>query len=246
MANNWFQFKQFRIEQENTAMKVGTDGVLLGAWADPIQALSTQPDRILDVGTGTGLLALMMAQKTGAEIYAVELDSDAASQAGINFSNSSWSDRLHILHADFRNNPVLRRYAFDYIISNPPFFKDAVPAPEKRRSLARHDHSLSLPDLIVGVSELLQPLGWCGLILPANRFKEANRLFVQQGFFLRRKTTVFSRRGTSPIRVMGEWCRENGRQMEDEIVLYADGRNSMSEEYRHLTDDFYPSLKKEG
>ena len=117
MSNNWFQFKQFKILQGNTAMKVGTDGVLLGAWVN-LEEKEGQAHRILDVGTGTGLIALMIAQRSSIEISALEIDEAASSQADENFRNRPWSDRLRIFHIDFKNVKQLDLNKFDHIVSN--------------------------------------------------------------------------------------------------------------------------------
>src|SRR5664280_2075596 len=119
--NKWFEFKQFRVEQSKAAMKVGTDGVILGAWTSVDNA-----SRILDVGTGTGLIALMLAQRSNAAIDAVEIDDDAYCEAKFNFEQSPWKERLKIFHSDFNAFSKEYGHQYDLIVSNPPFFIDSL------------------------------------------------------------------------------------------------------------------------
>jgi len=140
MPNTWFRFKQFTIEQEHAAMKVGTDGVLLGAWASAPGAGS----RVLDIGTGTGLIALMMAQRTkDAAVDALEIDPSSASQAKENFQNSPWKKRLRCFPSSFQDFSSQCRKQYDLIVCNPPFFSGSKKTASKSKNLARHDDSLS-------------------------------------------------------------------------------------------------------
>ena len=129
MANSWFQFKQFKVEQGKTAMKVGTDGVLLGAWASVGDAKN-----ILDVGTGTGLIALMLAQRNqNAEISAIDIDRNAVEQAAENAEQSPWSGRISIFESDYNHFRVGVSCLFDLIVSNPPYFEQSLKSPTKSR-----------------------------------------------------------------------------------------------------------------
>src|SRR5574344_2567439 len=131
MSNSYFRFKQFSVFQERCAMKVGTDGVLLGAWAKVDAA-----NRILDIGTGTGLVALMLAQRSTAMITAVEIDEEAAIQAEENFCQSPWANRFEVVNSDITSYET--DALFDVIVSNPPYFVDSLQCPDGQRSLARH------------------------------------------------------------------------------------------------------------
>lgn len=155
-----FRFKQFVIHQEGCAMKVGTDGVLLGAWAQGGK-------RILDIGTGTGILALMMAQRfPDASITAIDIDNDAFRQAEENIANSPFADRINVVHSSLQNFP---NEMFDCIVSNPPFFEDSLLCPDEQRSLARHTASLSFRELILCSSQLLTDNGVMSMIVPTDR-----------------------------------------------------------------------------
>ena len=147
--NSFFEFKQFRINQENCAMKVGTDGVLLGAWT-PIPPTATH---ILDIGTGSGLLALMVAQRTHshAHIDAVEIDPTAAQQAKENFMMSPWTQQLHVIHSDFQSFEKNTLQKYDVILSNPPYFRNSLQTPNTERTMARHSSTLSLDEWVIGL-----------------------------------------------------------------------------------------------
>jgi tRNA1Val (adenine37-N6)-methyltransferase len=167
MSNNFFRFKQFTIQQSAAAMKVNTDGVLLGAWAD-VQGAT----RILDVGTGTGVIALMLAQRTAtAVIDAVEIDRDSATQAAKNIADSPWAARVNVFTMPFQTYTANAFASYDLIVSNPPYFVDALLPDTEERLLSRHAASLSYEDLIAGVNALLRDTGRFCLILP---YAEAN------------------------------------------------------------------------
>ncbi len=242
MSNSWFQFKQFTINQDKTSMKVGTDGVLLGAWADFGGARLKENYRVLDVGTGTGLIAIMAAQRYTVDVTGVELDEEASKQASDNFRNTAWADRLRIVHGDFRQRNLLSSLMFDHIVCNPPFFKDSLRASGSGRNLARHDETLSLHDLISQGSDLLQPNGLFSLILPIDRFEEAHKLMFEKSFFLNRKTTLRSHVESKPIRVLAEWSPEKLSRIEGQLCIYEGISKDYTQEYISLVKEFYLNL----
>jgi len=234
--NNWFEFKQFRIEQEKAAMKVGTDGVLLGAWTPVNDAL-----RILDVGTGTGLIALMLAQRSNARIDAVEIDEPAFEEAELNFKQSDWSDRLRIFHSDFLIFADLSSESYDLVVSNPPFFVNSLKTKNVALSVARHDELLSFDQLISGARKLLNKTGRFCVIIPytsCTDFRESARL---AGFYLGRQTPVIPKSGRSPKRVLLEFTIVPGYPVEYELTIL-DENGSYSEAYQSLTSPFYPAF----
>ncbi|MBN3583986.1 methyltransferase [Algoriphagus aestuarii] len=185
MPNSWFQFQQFRIHQDRCAMKISTDAVLLGGLAT-----SEDPKRILDVGTGTGVIALMLAQRhDSAQLTAVELDEAAAFQAGENFSTSKFAERIDLWQGffqDFKSDPI-----FDLIVSNPPYFPDHLKSKNSQRNQALHTDSLSFEELISKVKGLLTKSGKFWVILPERQMKdfaiqsEREGLYPDQSFILR-------------------------------------------------------------
>lgn len=158
-----FRFKQFAVRQDRCPMKVGTDGVLLGAWAE----VRPGDRRMLDVGTGTGLIALMLAQRSAAWITAVDIDVECATQAAENFAASPWADRLDAVSvAVQRYDPVEK---FDLIVSNPPYYVDSLLSPDEGRNTARHAAGLPFGELAAAVVRLLSPGGRFALVLPPRR-----------------------------------------------------------------------------
>ena len=174
--NNYFQFKQFKIIQEEAAMKVGTDGVLLGAWASVNGVKS-----VLDVGTGTGVIAIMLAQRSTAQIMGIEIEKNAAEEADFNSQNSPFSKRISIKNLPFQELAETTQNTFDLIISNPPFFINNTKTPNPSRTIARHNDLLPLMDLVNGNVKLLEENGKLALILPVNEAEKFIKIAKNQG-----------------------------------------------------------------
>ena len=178
MSDSAFRFRQFTIHQDKCAMKVGTDAVLLGSWVDPKNA-----HQILDIGTGTGLIALMLAQKSSAEIDAIDIDESACQQAKENFRISPWFSRVKIYHHSLQGFSETSEKKYDLIVSNPPYFHHASKPPEEARLNARHNDQLSFSELIAGVKKLLTDNGRFCLILPCKEGTEFIDLAQMSGLF---------------------------------------------------------------
>lgn len=230
-----FRFKRFAVEDDRSSMKVGTDGVLLGAWAK----IDGSEQRILDIGTGCGLIALMMAQRTiDANIDAVEIDSSSAEQAGENFAASEWSDRLELFHTDIKCFDRAEKY--DLIISNPPFFVDSLLSPNMSRSNARHTTKLTFSELVNSVVRLLKQYGRYVMILPPDE----SEIFDNEAFgqlSLVRRCSVHGRVDLPAKRYMNEYILYNDLShfTDEKIVIEGEKRGDYSDEYRDLTADFY-------
>ena len=226
-----FRFKQFAIEQEDVAMKVGTDGVLLGAWADCSGA-----KRILDIGTGTGVIALMSAQRnTEAKIYAVEIDETATRRARSNFEMSPWAERLEVENCAVQEFDPNEK--FDLIISNPPYFIDSLLPPDAKRSTARHTHDLSFEELDKAVCRLLADGGKFALILPTAEFEKYLSLTK---LHLVRRCDMYPTAGAAVKRVMAEFAKsETAEIVRESIAIERERRGDYTDEYRTLTKDFY-------
>ena len=228
-----FRFKQFEVINDRTAMKVGTDGVLLGAWC-PVEGAT----RVLDVGTGCGVIALMIAQRNGiAAIDGIDIDWDAIDEATINFERSPWHDRLKAQALDF--NLLTAEPRYDLIVSNPPFFTNGVLPTGDARTVARHTSTLTYQSLIGRSSRLLAENGSLALISPA----EAEPLIIEASTFaslpVKRLVRVIPVEGAAPKRILWLLSLNDGVSYAEGSLTIAHRDNSFTQEYIHLTRDFY-------
>lgn len=236
MANQWFKFKHFEIKQDQCAMKVGTDSVILGAWTDVEYA-----KKALDIGTGTGLLALMLAQRSSTlNIDAVEIEGKSAMQATSNFLSSKFSSRIQSFEISFSDHcRNLKKPLYDLIICNPPYFSSSLRAPEKERSLARHDDTLSLEELFEGVARILLPDGKMSIVLPADLKEKLSGIAAEYDLFPLRVLNI----KPTPEKKEKRVCLEYGFQVEncweETLIIEEGGRHIYSEAYIDLTKAFY-------
>ncbi len=228
-----FRFKKFELSDTRSAMKIGTDGVILGAWAFE----NTYPNRILDVGAGTGLISLMMAQRfPSAEVTGIEIDADAAEEARENISRSPWHDRISVIPGDFATcvlKPV------DAIVSNPPFFTTGLTAADTQRAGARHEGSLTLGSLVNKSADILVRHGTLALILPYERLDETIYICALRHLDVSRIARIASRPGTVPIRVMLEFTMGLTQTYTQETIYIRTHDNLYSQRYGALTRNFY-------
>lgn len=235
--NNWFRFKQFTINQDNCAMKIGTDSILLGAWA---YCYNTK--NILDIGTGTGILALMMAQKGNENIFAIDIDENAVEQAKENVNNSKWESQIKVLHSTLQEFklPVEK---FEFIITNPPYFLNSLKSPLENRTIARHTSSLSYKEIIVFCKNNLSKNGKLAIILPVVEGNEFIKLALEIGFYCIRKCFVKPNPAKKPHRLLLEFSFIKQITPESEIVIENGTRHHYTDEYKQLTGEFYLSFK---
>ena len=228
-----FQFKQFSISQDKSAMKVGTDGVLLGAWTP----LKTKDHYVLDIGTGTGLIALMLAQRNPkAIIDAIEIESNAFTEAKLNFENSIWTDRLNAFNVNLKSFDTHHKY--DLIVSNPPYFTDTFKEKATKRTLARHVDNLSFKELIEHVIRLLKKEGACAFIVPCSQETDFISLAQEQGLYPQKITRVKGRKSVLVKRSLLYFTKTEVECVEDEIVIEID-RHIYTQDYINLTKSFY-------
>ena len=236
MSNTWFHFKQFTIQQENASMKVGTDGVLLGAWT----SVPGPGSRVLDIGTGTGLIALMIAQRTRlVAVDAVELAPASARQAEENFRNSPWKERMRCVESSFQDYASTCKRMYDLIVCNPPFFSASSKTPCKEKNLARHDDTLSLKDIIEGSIPLLNKTAALSLVLPVQKEMQAMDVSSEYGLYCRRLTRVKPAPGKPVKRVLLEFSFLSGEVLEDELVIETQIRHHYSDKFKALVNEFY-------
>ncbi|MFI3285272.1 MAG: methyltransferase [Rikenellaceae bacterium] len=228
-----FKFKQFSISQDKSSMKVGTDGVLIGAWVNVLK----KDKFALDIGCGTGLIALMLAQRSAAVIDAVEIDRDSAEQASDNVAASDWSQRINIHNVDIAN--FKNQFKYDLIVSNPPFFNNSLLSPLSGRTTARHTVALSFETLINSVVQMLSHKGRFSLILPvveSNLFEEKAKGLL----YLWRRTYVRGRVGSSCNRIMSEYRLYKPSETQlTELSIRGSFDNEYTTEYKNLTSEFY-------
>lgn len=233
MSNSYFRFKQFTVHQEHSAMKVGTDGVLLGAWAHVGNAQS-----VLDIGTGTGIIALMLAQRSNAQIHAVEIDEGAARQAQENIDKSPWPQRISVSHTSFQDFAQRANTTYDLIVSNPPYFIKSLPSPQLERTVARHNELLPHNELLEGINMLLSPNGRFAGIFP---YVEGN-VFVAKAakynLFCSKRLNVMGKEGGPIKRLLLEFTRSAG-VVEEATLAIRNSQREFTDHYMELTKEFY-------
>ena len=244
------RFKRFTIVNERSAMKVNTDGVLLGA------AMTVLPSdlRLLDIGTGTGTVALMVAQRlndlgtpdplTPPQLVGIDIDEPSAMEAALNFSRSPWSGMLEAVHLSLADYEVLygqeKCLGFDAVFSNPPYFETTLQAPDARRACARHAAAFSYRDIISFCTRHLSEQGRLSLILPAEQERDLCRFARMNSLFPFRILRIRTVSRKPVVRIVAEFSRQRAEVMEEELVIHEKG--AYSDEYRALTHDFYLSL----
>lgn len=218
-------------------MKVGTDGVLLGAWAKAENA-----SRILDIGTGTGVVALMLAQSTNAQIDAIDIEDGAIKDAQFNFNQSPWNERLRAYKTsiqEFANNCDLK---YDCIVSNPPFFNNSLKSAQKGKALARHTDTLSFADLIEGVTKLLNPAGLFCVIIPVESENEFQQIAVDHGLYLTKITRVKPNFSKPCKRVLLQFEFNQKGTTESVLIVETEVRHKYTPEFIELMKPFYLNL----
>lgn len=221
-----FRFKKFEVVNSDSAMKVGTDGVLLGAWFDMPAGGS-----VLDVGTGCGLIALMAAQRGASSVDAVEIDAAAADEARRNVASSPWSDRIEVIHADFLVAGLEGHY--DRVVSNPPYFVTGEIAPDGGRAMARHEGTLTVAALLRRARCMLAPGGRVALVTPADRYDDVLTEAAFAGLDTVRLCRVSTKEGKSPVRILWELAVGSEGPCSCESMLIG------SSGYRELVEPFY-------
>lgn len=234
-----FKFKEFSVQQERSAMKVGTDGVLLGAWVS-----LEEEESILDVGTGTGLIALMLAQRSSAELIdALEIEDAAYEEAVFNFEQSPWGDRLFCYHADFDEFCSEMDEPYDLIVSNPPFYTSQNPSSDRARFLAREEASLPFEQLFSGSYALLNEGGRLALVLPFEVSEKVENIASQVGYKLRRKCLVRGNKGSEVKRVLFEFVKsDKDLSVKKESLIVETDRHQYTQAFIELVQDFYLDL----
>ncbi len=247
MANSYFQFKQFTVHQEHCAMKVTTDACLFGAWAalqwkEMLHDAISHSPAALDVGTGTGLLSLMLAQKTRCVIDALEIDQLAHQQSKENFNASPWPERINAIYGDAREFYFLNKY--DLVISNPPFYENELRSPVRATNRARHDESLLLPELLALIEKTLKPAGRFYLLLPFKRKEEIIEHVNKTGLRILHKAFMKQTISHEPFRLMlsGSVGQEEEAGKTNEEIIIKDEKGAYTPGFVNYLREYYLHL----
>lgn len=233
MSNSWFRFKQFTIQQDHCAMKVCTDACLFGAW---LSNKVPQQGQILDIGSGTGLLMMMLAQRSQAEIHGIEIDPGAYQQSKENTGQNDWRERLTVFNGDVRNYSLPLRY--DLIIANPPFFENDLPSVADPEQIAKHSKLLTLDELLIAINNNLQPQGSFAILLPYHRWEYFDKLAHWQQFYLIDKVLVKQSPKHNHFRALLHYSRQPAPLQSSEITIQKyDG--AYTETFTELLREYY-------
>lgn len=230
-----FNFKQFAIEDSECAMKVGTDSVLLGSWLN-----LSNSERILDIGTGCGILALMAAQESTASIIALELDINAFYQADENVRNSPWSNRIACINSSIQDYSIsATKESFDHIITNPPYFSNSLKSPVDGRNKARHNDDLPFDVLVQSVNVLLMQDGKFSIVLPHEVAPSFVNLCNSNGFNISRQLNIRPRVGKDTNRVLLEFIIGECFDKQIDELSIRDEHGHYTDAYKSLTKKYY-------
>ncbi|MFA6923834.1 MAG: methyltransferase [Bacteroidales bacterium] len=234
MSEKYFRFKQFVINQENAAMKVGTDAVILGAYVNPQNA-----KKILDVGTGTGIIALMLAQKSDAVIDAVEIDKNSFLQAKENFENSKWEKRINVYNESFQEYSKKISFKYDIIVSNPPYFVNSYKSIFEEKNITKHNVNLSLNELIECSTNILDCSGIIYLIIPSDNLQKIVLLAEKEKLYCNEVLNIFPKPYSKPKRAVLKFEFVEKKLIEKKLTLENEERHDYTDEYKNFTRDFY-------
>lgn len=239
MGNTYFQFKEFRIDQAHCAMKVSTDACVFGAWViEQIRHAAGANTDLLDIGTGTGLLSLMVAQSIeSVRVTAVEIDAASASQALENVKASPWGNKIEVIQSDIRSLDTSKK--FNGIISNPPFYEGDLTSPDPQKNLAHHDASLRFEELIKLIDRLLADDGILYLLLPPKKIEARINLLSKMNFHIQKQTYLHHSADHPPLRIFLEMRRKNDEPILMDRIDLMQVNGTYSDRIKLLLQDFY-------
>lgn len=229
-----FHLKHFSLTDTNSAMKIGMDSMILGAYS-----AQNNFSNALDIGCGCGILSLMIAQKTNGNVLAIDIDETAVNEADSNFKRSNWSDRLSAKHISLQEFLKNTEKKFDKIICNPPYFKNSLKSDNVKRNLARHDESLTFEELAKGVSKLLSKNGHFDVILPYDSGEEMEKLMSIEGLSLHNQMLIRNREGEKPFRVIHHYTTHEQMGMKCNSLVLFNAHGMYTDQFRDFTREFY-------
>lgn len=240
MANNWFQFKEFKIQQDNCGMKVSTDACIQGALAADFLLQKTELKSVLDIGAGTGLLSLMLVQKRyDLIIDALEIEQNSFEQAKENFKNSKWDSKLSVHHCAVQNWEKKEGLKYDFIICNPPFFQNHLQSLQEERNTARHNVSLSSEELIKNVNFNLKESGTFCLLFPKIGWEQFADLATRNGLFISKLIFIQPKLHLEFNRIIAFFSKTETAEIKQETLIIYKMEKEYTEEFKELLKDYY-------
>ncbi len=228
-----FQFKQFKVEDNLSSMKVGTDAVLLGSWIPAKDMLYT-----LEIGCGSGVISLMLAQKMKSFITAIDIDADSVKQAQSNFEHSKWNHQLQAVHTSLQDLQKRKTYKFDIVISNPPYFNNSLNSPYKNKTLSKHTNTLSYTELAKGIKYFLKKDGKAYLILPYTEAQDFIRIMKRYKLFLNQELLIAPKQDKAANRIIMEFSFLKSELSSGKLYLREEN-DQFSESYKSLCKEYY-------
>jgi tRNA1Val (adenine37-N6)-methyltransferase len=229
------------VHQEHTAMKVCTDACLFGAWAADDEQLQNAK-KILDIGSGTGLLSLMLAQQSNAHITAIEIEEGAFKQTASNFELSPWKDRLDVVHISIQDYALDSKHLFDCIITNPPFYEQDLTSPDNAKNLASHSTALSWDDLVKSVASLLQENGTWYVLVPTLRAYTMQKIASNYGLELAEECLMYNDAKHLPIRAMLKFVKQKETVIQRNKIIIKNADQSYTTEFINYLKEYYLHL----
>lgn len=232
-----FHFKPFSLFHHRSIMKTGTDAILLGVWANISHVKS-----VLDIGSGCGIISLLIASRTKAKIIGIELDSESVDESRSNFLNSPFKERMEVVEDNFVNYMDSTDDRYDLIVSNPPFFTNDLMSPDKRKTQARHTTQLSFDKLCTGVSKLLNPNGRFCVVIPYTQYDEFCSSAERSNLYVSGIQIIFSKRGLQPNRINIEFRKFKTNEIVKDFFIIREENNNFTDHYINSLEDFYLSI----
>lgn len=235
-----FHFKAFSLFHHRSTMKVGSDAIVLGIWTN-----TENISRALDVGTGSGIISLLIASRSSAAIDAIDIDDNSIEEAKENFKKSLYADRLNAELNDFKNFICDNNGSYDLVVSNPPFFTSDLQSSDIRKTKTRHNISLNYHELCAGSYKVLNNSGSLNVVIPYFKHKEFIDIANENSLFLKRKLLIFPKRGSSPNRVNMEFSKEITKQLVNEYFIIREENNNFTDQYHEWLSNYYLSIPKQ-
>jgi tRNA1Val (adenine37-N6)-methyltransferase len=233
-----FHLKPFSLQHHRSTMKVGTDAMILGVWAN-VEKVSYA----LDIGTGCGIISLLIASRSNAKITAIDIDNESINEANENFQNSPYSDRLQAVLADLNNFSINSNTKFDLIVSNPPFFVNDLRSMDEKRKMARHSDNLSYSQLCEGVNHLISSNGKFCIVLPYEESRQFVEIAKKNALFQSKQFVIFPREGMLPNRINFEFSKNQGEKIITEKFTIRNLNDTFTSQYIDLLKDYYLNLE---